>query len=454
VIITGSRGIGKSSFGYQLQLALSGDNTLLRRVGIETKFPRHLCAFYACDPNITLEQLVLDILFNLEQQVLLLPEGEQESVKKSLELNLGVIKTKIEAQVKRKKRSPSTLASQFVEGINQIVLSLKSLHLFDAVNIMLDELDQLPADINFGHFVKIVHETLVRKDMNFVTFIFAGQLGLYTRFLNEDKSFERIVRHVCLSPLDADASSHVLYYGASQAIPTFSIEDDALGLILSLASGYPYVLHFLGDAAFTEMGSEYRMVLGDVINGLSNVLQSDKREKYLFRLNELSNKEFLVIYAMSTYSPNSIPAEIPISWLRNKVAMYFNDYEEIDSVIVSLVEKGHLNVWDDQEKCLFSEELFRVFVSMIRLERRENEIRKKMKRPIESQIEREKKEKELMRMIIAGELGDITTMEELESEDLEGIYEEIGENLKGLTYTTAWEDEDIFDHYGKDEFFR
>lgn len=450
IVISGQRGIGKSSMGCQLQNVLEGDNTLLTRCGIEVNFPKTLCVFYACDPNITLDQLVLDILHILEQKIIAIPKIGFNST--SIEFNLGVIKAKFEGNVSTRKRSPATYATLFVDGLYQIQMSLMNIHFYESINIMLDELDLLSSDINFGHFIKIVHETLIRKELFNVSFIFAGQKGIYPRLIEQDKSFERIVHHISLSILDADASTHVLQYASSQVKPTFRYDGDALGLLLSISSGYPYVLHFLGDAAYMTMEIDSVMSKNDVITGISNVLQSDKREKYLSIIDGLTNTEYLIIFALSQYAPDSLPAQIQLTWLKKKVRDFVVDPSEVENVLSSLEEKGHIKIFNDQDYCIFSEELFRVFVSMIRIKTRETQIRKQFNKPEQKIKERFAVEEEIMRMVIAGELGDIESFGELNSKERENILEEIKENLTGLTYTTGWEDDDIFETYEKDFF--
>jgi hypothetical protein len=160
--------------------------------------------------------LALDILYNLEQECLSIPES-----KISFEFNLGIIKANIESDIKPK--SPATLATQLVGGISKAVGTLKKFHFFDALNIMLDEVDQISDDINFGHFMKIVHEALNNKRLP-VTFILAGQQGVFTRFTREDASFERIVRHIPLSILDPDAANYILDFAAQNTRPRFSYD--------------------------------------------------------------------------------------------------------------------------------------------------------------------------------------------------------------------------------------
>ncbi|HZK96397.1 MAG TPA: AAA family ATPase [Prolixibacteraceae bacterium] len=212
IFITGARGIGKSSLGLQLQKVLSGDDILLKRCYINRKLNGVLCIYYACASETSIEELCLDILCELEQELLLLPEIKLNKIKSTLELNFGIFKATFEGEIESRKRSPSSIANRFVNGIRSIYDKAVELGIFAGINIMIDEVDQLPESINFGHFVKIIHETLSNRNCNKVTFIFAGQLGSYSRFNKEDPSFERIVKCIPLDKLSWEASEYILDY--------------------------------------------------------------------------------------------------------------------------------------------------------------------------------------------------------------------------------------------------
>lgn len=225
VLISGPRGIGKSSLANQLQTILQGDDTLLMRCGIDATFPKTLCLFHACDVENTLEQLALDILYNIEQRCLLLKQYEPANVKPTFEINLGIFKATLESETGIKKRSPATVANQLVAGLSIALTTLKKYLLFEGINILIDEVDQLANEINFGHFMKIVHEAINNQGLQGVTLILAGQKGVYTRFVSEDESFERLIRHVPISTLDVDAADYVLEYATTQALPKFKIDE-------------------------------------------------------------------------------------------------------------------------------------------------------------------------------------------------------------------------------------
>jgi hypothetical protein len=367
ILISGPRGIGKSSQGYQLQRVLQGDNTLLERCHVDEVFPKTLCLFYACDKEITLNQMALEILFDIQQECQKLATKRLAQLMPSLEVNLGVFKAKWEKQSKEEKLAPATVANQLAIGFEKALQTLGQFHVCDSINVMIDELDHLSPNINFGHFMKIVHETIASSDLK-VTFILAGQQGVYSRLTIEDASFERIVRHIPLSVLDPEESGYVLWSASERAHPKFKYEDSARALLLSIAVGYPYVLHLIGDAAYMVMDDVKIMTKGDVLTGLYSILKSDKREKYLGRLKGLSDLERKLIIALSAYTAQALPAQIPMDWISKRLGHYFKTLDQLDEVLDALVQKGYLVIPKNREYARFGEELFRVFVSLARIE--------------------------------------------------------------------------------------
>jgi hypothetical protein len=368
IFITGSRGIGKSSLGSQLQKVLKGDNTLLDRCFIKANSSNFLCIFYACGRETTIEELTLDILYSLEKQLLSLPKLALHKLKPTIELNFGVFKAKFEAEVEAKKISPSSIANKFIDTIKAVYEKAIEFEIFSGINIMIDEVDQLSPSINFGHFVKIIHETLSNLECTKVTFVFAGQLGSYTRFNKEDPSFERIVKCIPLDKLSWEATDYILTYAASKCRPVFSFKEDARQLLLSLASGYPYLVHLLGDGCFRELSSSCYVDKQTVLTSLQNIILSDKREKFTQKLKDLTHLERKLLFNLSAIPPMSLPAEMPYELILDLNIKGAEKNNKLSEILDSLELKDILYSKREKTVFYFSEELFRIFISYLRIE--------------------------------------------------------------------------------------
>ena len=405
ILISGKRGIGKSSFGKQLQNVLEGNYILTKRCGIETIFPRYLCIYVAFDRTMTLAHMVQDIFFNIEQ-IFNVNRLRIKDTKASIEVNLGIVKGRIDSAIDRPENTPpASIASIFVSGIKLILDNISQTD-YEGISIMIDEIDQMNSDINFGHFFKIIQERLNHYNLENISFIFAGQKGVYSRLIREDYSFERIVRHVPLTTLSVEASNFILVYAAGNSEPPFNIDEPANELIISLCSGYPYSIHLIGDSAYNDMESVI-MNKQNVLRGIMKILQSDKREKYLSQLKNLTPNEKKLILAIAKNNSYKIPSETYLPDIKKKLDIYFADKQERISAIEELEKKGLIKYKRNIDSCIFEDELLRLFLWMLSYEQNQNK---------QSRLE-------------------ITTKENY------GIYEELDES----TYATTWENYDFDD---------
>jgi hypothetical protein len=449
IFITGSRGIGKSSLGLQLQKILNGDNTLLQRCNISRQLNGTLCIYYACANDTSIEELCLDILYEIEQELMLLPELKLNKIKPTLELNFGVLKAKFEGEIESRKRSPSSIATRFVNGIRIIYEKAVELGICSGINIMIDEVDQLPESINFGHFVKIIHETLSNRSCNKVTFTFAGQLGSYTRFNNEDPSFERIVKCIPLDKLSWDASEHILDYATTNANPRFSFEYSAKNLILAIASGFPYVIHLMGDGCYRELINSNIVTRSIVLTSLADILLTDKREKFTDKLKCLTDNEQKLLFKLSSLEINSLPAELYYSSIVDIIPDKLIEEVKIDSILNTLTSKGVLYSKNDGSIFMFSDELFRIFISYMKIEmanskatRREFDSKQENKDLLS---ERSLLDKGIQDLVAMGDF-DENKIAQLSDEEKMKLYNEFISPSIPFTATNGWEeDKSIFE---------
>jgi energy-coupling factor transporter ATP-binding protein EcfA2 len=360
VLITGPRGIGKSSLASQIQYLYTPDTTLLKRCSIDGELGRYLQIYYAVDGSSSLSDICLDILHRIETNTILLKTHELSDKKKiRVELNLGVFKTSLESEVVSRK--PSSVVTQFVGALTSIYNSI-SLIGFEGINIVIDELDCISDEINFAHFLKLIHEYFSADSIENITFLLAGQRGLYSRLTSEDKSVERLITHVPISKLCTEESEHILDYASRTASPQFSIDDDAKKAILKIAGGFPYEIHLLADAAFSNMDSEIKMTMKDVSDGLGHVLRADKHEKYVSYLSEMIQPQRIIMSILGAYESKEMPAMIPFEWVFDEGNKNDLGKECIIKNIEEIRNLGFIVIDFDEETVQFNDELFRLFI--------------------------------------------------------------------------------------------
>ena len=366
ILISGTRGIGKSSLAHQMQLLYKNNNTLLTRCQIETPFPQYLCAFYACDENSNLSSLAFDILYRIEQECILIKTYELSGKTEfKFELDLSVIKTSLKSDISTK--TPASIVTSYVNGLRLIHNSLSKTN-YKGINIFIDEIDRLPHDMNFGHFIKLIHEYSMNDNLNNITYIYAGQIGVYNRLLNEDPSIERLLKHIPISKIDIDESKHILEYASVNAEIPFSILEEAEEMILKISAGYPYVIHLLGNEAYCNMNDIKKMTVEDVASGLRGILMSDKSEKYLSYLCRLKKDERIVISSLATHRSRELPMKISYQWLKDNLLATLSNERSLDDVLNALHKSGYI-IFNRRENIIqFNDELFRIYLSLRRME--------------------------------------------------------------------------------------
>jgi deoxyadenosine/deoxycytidine kinase len=280
VQVSGDRGIGKSSLAFQIKNLYMGNHILAERCGIKTKLDEYLTCFYTCGKGTTLSTMALDLLIRLKhkcKRIKSIIKKDKEKFEASL--NLDYIKEKLQTDFM--KDNPASIATQFINGLDNIYTSLINFTDLKGIVIIIDELDKLNKSVEFGHFFKIVHEYLNQDGLNNINFILVGQKGTFTHLKQQDPSTERTLKHVILKALNDNEARHILDYASSKKSETpFAIEPEAEKLILEISSGHPLIIQLLGDAAFSCMEDPTLMTQKDVLKGISKILKSDTYERY------------------------------------------------------------------------------------------------------------------------------------------------------------------------------
>ena len=369
ILISGERGIGESSLANQFKTVYGGNNTLLERCGISADFPHHLCGYTFCTSDTSLADLCASILYNLESQCLLLKSVVATNAKVEFTLDLKVFKARIETEVARQK--PGTLATEFVAGLEALSRSAGMLGL-TGISVIVDEVDELDRGVNFGRFLKAIHERLQQQAAN-VTFVLTGQRGVFERLFQEERAIERIIRHVPISVLDPDESGHILNYAADHASVPFGIDPEAQEIILALATGHPYAVHLLGNAASATLADFSRMTRDDVLRGIGDILLSDKAEEYILRLRDVTDHERMALMSMSLCASRQVPVHIAPTWVSNNLLGSLPEELTLLQVLDGLVAKDYLVQGPRMEWYRFRDELFRVFLSQFVYTHRERE---------------------------------------------------------------------------------
>ena len=276
IIISGERGIGKSSLAYQLINLAEGEKTLINKLHIETsdfEFS-YLIADHRCVPGNTIADILNSLHVSLYSQI----NKKGEDTKKTewgLDLKLFHYNQKHESE----KIKISDMVSKFVDLINEIVKSDPG-H-YNGICFLIDEVDALPPDIELAHFLKASVEALQFKGHKNVSFIIAGITGTIINLITQHPSFARLFENIELHRMTGEELEEIIISALRGT--GVGIIDNTKKQIILYADRFPEPVHLLGYHSFK-------------FDNNSIIEQSDLQLALNFIIKELKNQEFNDLY--------------------------------------------------------------------------------------------------------------------------------------------------------------
>ena len=253
-MITGERGIGKTSLLNYLKYAAEGlipiENVKMSFVVVDTDV----------DQSTTQLGLISKIQLGLEKAL-----GRHEAAREFLKKAWGFLQRVEAGGVKigeAKKSSDELLLDEFAyslaETASRICSDSEGPTLWsakcDGVLILIDEADNGSKTLQLGSFFKLLAERLQRRNCNHVMFGLAGLPELRKVLHNSHPSSLRIFDELVLDRLPTSEVNDVIDLCLEEANekntkPT-TIADDGRDLLVTLSEGYPHFIQQFGYSAF------------------------------------------------------------------------------------------------------------------------------------------------------------------------------------------------------------
>jgi Cdc6-like AAA superfamily ATPase len=259
LLLTGERGIGKSSLLFYADMVAKGDMQLA-----DPKFN-----FLTISTDLAgiasqvgmIRQIARELRSKLRQHQLL-----QEKAKKIWEFlsNWEILGVKFNHR--ENELDPDDLLDDLIGIFSGIVQGAS----FDGIALILDEADSPPSDGNLGVFCKILTERLTKRGVHKVLLMLAGQSLIVNRLRESHESSLRVFQIIEMRPLEQTERADVVRRGLSIAneknFLKTTISDDAIDLIAVLSEGYPHFVQQFSYSAF-QMDSDNHIGLDDVSAG-------------------------------------------------------------------------------------------------------------------------------------------------------------------------------------------
>ncbi|MFQ4139595.1 ATP-binding protein [Nodosilinea sp. PGN35] len=332
-IITGDRGIGKSSVLVQVKNIAEGNLDLVTRLGIDPGENSYdfLCAWHDCATDQTPADLATGIL---------------KQLKTSLENVLGKIKFEINfagfLTVSQKEDSTISSLSEVVDLFcSEIMKAEKEAKDKNKSGILLffDELDRVKSGSGVATFFKLSAEKLSRDGAKHVSFFAAGITGAIQNLEEEHGSIYRTFKDVPLPRLKFSEVEQILEDGFQLASCTY--ENEVIEKIFKLCAGYPEPVHLLGSQIL-KSDLDNHLSIDDFELAKVEVVETLRRNKLISMLKKAgSGKYQKILEAMASHdNPN-----VPSAYISEKIGYKPNEYSTnmgslIQRNIISSVDRG------------------------------------------------------------------------------------------------------------------
>lgn len=297
-IITGDRGIGKSSLLLQIKLLAQGNNALTDKLEIDKgcdKFD-YLVSWVDAVENQSLANLVLNILNELQTTI------ESFFSSFTFELELGGF-----VQISKKESTDKSIAdivNEFCKQIKCVNEKLKKKSKYGII-IFIDELDKLNPQSGIASFLKLSTEKLNREGINNISFACSGITGAIQKLESDHASIFRTLRDIPLNRFSEKESEEILLNGFEKA--GFTYDKKVVEEIYKLAGGFPEPLHIIGSEILS-VGEDLHLSIEDFYLAKEKVIRDVRKNKLGELLKKAGYGKYqLILEAMANYELQNVP---------------------------------------------------------------------------------------------------------------------------------------------------
>lgn len=337
-IITGDRGIGKSSVLLQAKSFTQGDFTLLNNLGIDPGVSSYnfITAWHDCAPDQTPATLASGILEQLQHEAVSFIKGFK------IELNLAGFVT-----IAAKDTNQATLTeivTLFCEELTKFAKKASEAKK-NGIVLFFDELDSVKQNSGVATFFKLSSEKLARDGIKNVAFFAAGITGAVQALEKEHGSIYRTLADIPLSRLEPEEVAQILKTGFDKV--NCKYDEVVITKIYALCSGYPEPVHLLGSQILKSDKDDH-LTIDDFKMAEKDVVETIRKNKLGTMLKTAgSGKYQAIMRAMASH----IGADVPLAYISEETgyeqsSLSSNIGTLVKRGIITLVARGHYTFVD------------------------------------------------------------------------------------------------------------
>ena len=337
-IITGDRGIGKSSLLLQTKLVGTGDNHIPDRLDIDKGLDGFdfLIAWHDADTSQTPEDITIGLLRDLENRA--------HNICSNLKIEFDVAGFIKIAKNDDKDKSISDLVDEFTKRIKRLHKNLQSQNKH-GILLFIDELDRIKPDSGIATFFKLCAEKFARDDMKNIAFMTAGITGAIQNLESEHGSIFRTFRDIPLPRLTIDEIKKILISGFE--ITNRKYDDNVFKLSFDISGGYPELIHLIGSEMLSVDEDNY-IDESDFNNAKLKLVTDVRRNKLHSTLEKAGYGKYqLILQAMAKYKSQFVP----LQYIASEIGQEQNQFSTnignlVQREVITKVEKGVYSFFD------------------------------------------------------------------------------------------------------------
>lgn len=280
ILITGPRGIGKSSLAYQLLYMTQGEVELLHKLGAdEVDLFNCISGDHRCGSDDSLEDIARGLIVNLSKDAEVAVEESSTKTRTGLDVKFfSAIEETTSARI-----SATDVANWFTEQVSYIFSRSKSAP--SGISFLIDEIDQVDPEIALGSFLKAVVEKFRLDGHVDVCFIVGGVTGTVTSLVAQHPSSRRLFERLELQTMAYEELEEVINITLEgTGVP---IRREATARLISLANNFPQPLHLLGYHAF-RLDTDNIIDIEDIEESKKHIVRYSLRQDYADKLENIT----------------------------------------------------------------------------------------------------------------------------------------------------------------------
>ena len=300
-IVTGDRGVGKSSLLTQVHLTASGDNRLADRLRVDRGVSSFDFVTVWHDVDAT------QSAFDLANAVLCKFESSFKKFISSFNLEIDLAGF---GKLGRDKQNPLNVTQLIDEFVSRLVkvhaeASKQNKH---GILIFIDELDRIRPDSMIATFFKLTCERLARDGLKNVGFICAGITGAVQKLEDEHASILRTFRDVPLPRFEKTETLAILCDGFENAEHKVEVTDLAQRA-WEVTVGLPEPIHLVGSEMLS-VDSDGVLTDEDFDSSIRKIVTDVRKNKLASLLKKAGGGKYQkIVEAIAAYDKKIVPLD-------------------------------------------------------------------------------------------------------------------------------------------------